>query len=236
MTPLITSIKDGLQTIAFPDVCVSCGQNSVNEGHHLCETCIDLRFEKANPNHKRSADDLILPEGVLLQHALWRFDKGGDLQDLMHQLKYKHLFNLGVQLGEALGGSLAKHPLFNHAIRERSVSLLAVPLHPSRFRSRGYNQSMAICLGVRKRTELAVISKGAVIRQKNTRTQTGFSARKRARNIAKAFFVVDREALQGKTLLIADDVFTTGATTFELARTVLDAGASGAIIASVAQA
>jgi len=75
-----------------------------------------------------------------------------------------------------------------------------------------------------------------VLRNKNTSTQTGFSIEKRRKNIDGAFDVVSTSAIEGTVCIIIDDVFTTGATTFELAANLKKAGSKEIIIATVAQA
>ena len=85
-------------------------------------------------------------------------------------------------------------------------------------------------------TGCTLINEKIVTRVKHTATQTGFTLEKRNKNIANAFEVVDRSVLNNVACLIIDDVFTTGATTFELADTLANAGVRKIGIATVAQA
>lgn len=178
----------------------------------------------------------MLPEGIYLQHALWNFDKGGYLQELLHQLKYHRLTGVGVDIGRQLGKSLLRNTEFTNRTKDRKVRLLPVPLHFKKRRMRGYNQAFFIAKGVAEVTNLHILEKDILLRIKNTGTQTGFSLEKRRKNIDGAFKVSDPEKLQDVLCVIIDDVFTTGATTFEMSSELIKAGCKEIMIATVAQA
>ena len=233
MLTSIKSIKKGFLEVLFPKVCTICGLSLSKTEQFICQDCIRNRFEIANPEHKRISSDSLLPEGVEAQHALWNFDKGGFLQDLLHALKYQRLTGVGEDLGVVLGNSLKRNPFFS--LKEEGI-LIPVPLHPKKRRMRGYNQAGFIAKGVKKATGILVCEPNDVIRIKNTKTQTGFSLEKRRENINEAFLVKNPTSFKNKFCIIIDDVFTTGATTFELADTLLKSGASKIMIATVAQA
>jgi len=228
-------IGEGLASILYPPVCICCGARYVDK-YHICDRCIEHKFQLANPEFERTTADTILPDGILFQHALWRFDKAGSLQDLLHQLKYRHLYILGLQIGMILGRNLKQSPHFKQIKSNGHVQLVPVPLHSFKFKQRGYNQAEAIAKGMSKIINLPVMDEETVIRKKNTRTQTGFSMQRRLRNVDGAFELIKKDKVLDRHQLIIDDVFTTGATTFELARTLLDGGAESVSIATVAQA
>src|SRR5699024_5323826 len=105
------------------------------------------RFQDANPYNAPASGDTLLPDGVVFQHALWQFDKGGDLQNLLHLLKYERLTAIGVDLGRKLGERIRVHPPLNKYLSENESVLLPVPLHPRKFRYRGFNQAFKIACG-----------------------------------------------------------------------------------------
>ncbi len=224
--------RDGLKNMLFPHVCEICGHQMPEQFSFVCEPCLSNKFEEID-NSEGKQEQILLPEYVLDQFAMWKFDKGGYLQDLLHNLKYRHLPGVGVDLGKQLGKKL----LQNYAmIGDHSWLLIPVPLHYKKEKIRGYNQAKVISEGISKVTKLAVIDKSSVIRVKNTKTQTGFSLTKRNANISKAFKVVDKTVLKNRHCIIVDDVFTTGATTFELAKELKNVGAGKILIVTIASA
>lgn len=233
MLTSIKSIKRGFSEVLFPKVCTICGLSLSDSEQFICPDCIKSRFEIANPERKRVSSDTLLPEGVVLQHALWNFDKGGFLQDLLHALKYHRLTGVGEDLGTALGNSLKRNPFFK---ADEECLLVPVPLHPKKRRMRGYNQARFIAKGVEKSTSIGICANQDVVRVKNTKTQTGFSLEKRRENINQAFLVKNPSAIKNKICIVVDDVFTTGATAYELSNTLLNTGAGKIMIVTVAQA
>lgn len=229
----LSFLKNGISEVLFPSVCFICGLKLSNSEHSICTNCASSKFEIANPEFLQSSSNTILPESVHLQHALWNFDKGGFLQDLLHELKYKRNTSVGLDFGMALGKNLKKLGKMKF---DESEILIPVPLHPKKNRMRGYNQARFIAQGISKVCGIKVCDAESVLRVKNTKTQTGFTLEKRRENIQNAFLINHKDAIENKDCIIVDDVFTTGATAFELAETLLEAGAHKILIITVAQA
>lgn len=234
---LMENITNGLARLAFPNVCVCCGRENTQQQRQLCSFCLENRFEDANPENKRVSSDSLLPEGIVAQHALWKFDKGGDLQDLLHQLKYERLTTIGVDLGRKLGQRVANHPLLAELFEEHNPVILPVPLHYVKHRYRGFNQAFKLAEGFQQVwSEMKICKVKDVVREKNTSSQTGFSLQKRLDNMKGAFKVNNKELIHNELIIIVDDVFTTGATTFELSQNLIDNGSGPVVILTVAQA
>ena len=229
-------VLHGLEAIAFPDVCLCCGTQTTDARHLLCPYCLEERFEPAINDHEPASSDVILPEGLSLQQALWKFDRRGALQDLLHHMKYDGIKRIGREFGEFLGGRLKGHAHYQKLAADHRLLLVPVPLHGIKQRMRGYNQSRMIAEGLTEALSLPIVSEGAVVRVKNTRTQTGFTLDKRLQNLECAFAVREPEGFTGATVMLVDDVFTTGATTFELWRTLREAGVEEGAVVTVAQA
>jgi len=232
---VVRYISEGLANITFPDICYICGTSLSETEDTVCIHCLKNRFELANPEYLKVSGAELVPDFVSLQTALWKFDKGGYLQDALHQLKYERLTGIGVDFGIALAWQLQQHPRVSKS-EEDEIILVPVPLHYKKRRKRGYNQAWYISKGISSVTDWPIAPKEAVLRIKNTKTQTGFSLEERRKNISGAFLVKDKSRVEGKTCLIVDDVFTTGATTFELAQTLFGAGARAPMICTIAQA
>lgn len=169
---------------------------------------------------------------------MWYFDKGGYLQALLHKLKYHHMRGIGLELGYLLGTNFlhkqtrdtlddlnSKHPL-----------LVPVPLHPSKKRKRGYNQARALAEGVGDATGWGVAEPGETERIKKTKTQTGLNLEQRSENLRGAFQVSSPNLFENRLPVIVDDVYTTGATTFELAKTIYKESGQKSGIMTVAKA
>lgn len=231
---MFEELRDNISSVVFPNACVVCGAEYPEEEFHICLHCRKHAFADANPKNRASASDAILPKGVIHQQALWTFDKGGVLQQLLHELKYHRLVPLGRELGIYLGHRIRNNPdCIEEIVRQKAV-LVPVPLHAAKYRARGFNQARVIAEGVGKVLNVPVVEPGSVRRIKNTKTQTGFTMKKRLVNMQNAFTVHQPECIDDVLTIIVDDVFTTGSTSFELARTLLAAGAFSSMIVSIA--
>jgi len=208
-------------SILFPPVCFACGHATVSAGRLLCPYCLMDGLQPAIPD-----PNVILPEGIDWRVSAWQFDKNGIIQHLLHGLKYGQLPRLGEELGEEAARRAGLGPRL----------VVPVPLHPKRLRTRGYNQAEAIARGVARATGGEVLADGVVIRTRHTRTQTGFSLDQRRSNLSGAFRCLDPDRLAGRDLLLVDDVFTTGATLFELHEACKPAAPASAAILTLAQA
>lgn len=225
-------IWSSISELMFPKVCAICGISLLKSQHFICTECAQNRFERAIST---KSDKINLPESVVGRFALWQFDKGGFLQDLLHKLKYHRLTGVGEDLGSILGNTLKKEGILE-SFNTQITLILPVPLHKKRRKIRGFNQAFFIAKGVSDILGYDIVEKDVIERVKNTKTQTGFSLGKRRENIANAFNLVSPEKIAGKNIIIVDDVFTTGATAFELVTELENAVLGKIFIATVAQA
>ena len=126
---------------------------------------------------------------------------------------------------------------------EKVDLILPVPLHPQKIRSRGFNQSYLLIRGwkaVAKAMHIALsdipIHTDVLTRSKATVPQTGLGRRQRLKNVKGVFSLRFPEKVYGKKLLVVDDVYTTGATVNECARTLLEFGAEQVDVLTLARA
>ena len=230
---LMKKIYQSYAEIAFPPTCACCGTSTNSEERFICSLCRAERFENAGTGQTD-----ILPNNVTFVNTMWYFDKGGYLQDLLHKLKYHHLKGVGLELGYLLGSDFL-HGRSQDELDEIYNSkplIIPVPLHRSKKRKRGYNQARALGEGVSKSTGWDIIESGAIKRIKKTKTQTGLNLKQRSENLRGAFQIADPEPIEKGFAIIVDDVFTTGATTFELARTIHETTGKKSGILTVARA
>lgn len=120
-----------------------------------------------------------------------------------------------------------------------SPLLVPVPLHPLKQRERGFNQTILLAESVARalrhhhphlRVELA---RHAMGRQRPTESQSGLTRRQRRLNLRGAFFVRNPKQVAGRAVLLLDDIYTTGATARECAKTLLAAGAASVMVATL---
>ena len=139
---------------------------------------------------------------------------------LIHELKFHGRRRVAARLAEAM---LAQEPV--RRVLTGGTTVVPVPLHPKRGRERGFNQAelLAVELGRRARLDVA---KGVLVRSRPTPPQTGLSAAGRRRNVTGAFSVRRRRRIQGRDVVLVDDVLTTGATALACGRALRAAGAS----------
>jgi len=139
---------------------------------------------------------------------------------MIHHLKYSGRVSFANPLGDILKGCLRREAFTGGLV-------VPVPLHRSRERARGYNQAELIA----QRLGLPVAPR-LLRRRKNTPSQTGLTRNERKRNLAGAFEA--RGQVSG-TLIVIDDVYTTGSTMNEIARTLKRAGAERVEVLTVAR-
>jgi len=112
--------------------------------------------------------------------------------------------------------------------------VIPVPLHPTRLRERGFNQAVDLARPVARERELP-LTVDAVARIRDTAPQFGLTVVQRKQNVKGAFAAKKPELLQDQTIILVDDVMTTGATAAECCRTLKDAGAKMVAVLTLAR-
>jgi len=134
------------------------------------------------------------------------YNRDSRIRKLIHNLKYKGIKEIGPELGRIYGYSLMKSEFLS------GIDIIVpVPLHESKIRIRGFNQSELLCNGLSEATGLPV-DKESLRRITVTATQTRKSRYERWVNVDGIFSVSDSSAIEGKHILLVDDVITTGST------------------------
>jgi ComF family protein len=159
----------------------------------------------------------------------------GGLRELIHLLKYERVRPaanvLGRMLAEAIEG-------LEFSVCQSPVVVVPVPLHVSKLKQRGFNQSELIVRTALKHNRVEgklALDNGILKRRRETLSQIGLTRHQRRENIRGAFAVVKPESVSGHEFLLVDDVFTTGTTVTECARILRKAGASKVWVATVAR-
>jgi ComF family protein len=227
----VRMIKDFI-SLFFPRVCLTCGDPLIKGLDELCVKCL-IELPKTN-NYLVSIPEFEMKFSgiIVLRHVLVYlfFQKRGIVQRLLHELKYNNKRELGIKLGAWYGKELA----IGSFIDEFDL-ILPIPLHKTKLRSRGYNQSEAFSEGLAKSLS-APVNVTSLIRIEASETQTNKSRIERWKNVEGIFVVVKKEEIAGKRVLLVDDVLTTGSTLIAAATPLLEAGAASVSVALLAAA
>ena len=194
--------------LLFPKVCAACKSILLNEEICICTNC---RHEIPLTNHHVNAKNeihQIFYGKVALEFAasLFYFQKHGLVQELIFSLKYRGNQQIGTILGFWMGEKIK-----NLAVVNSFDYIIPVPLHPRKFRKRGYNQistfGKALSETIEKPFEESVLKR---VRYSKSQTKKTFS--KRTQIDATAFDVDFGSLHHNKHFLLVDDVLTTGST------------------------
>ena len=215
--------------LLYPQICFGCGTDQVEKNMPLCNPCIhDLPFTDFFSINENPVEKIFWGR-VPVQHAgaLLFFTKDSLVQTLMTQLKYHHNKKVGILFGQLMGQAIAAEKKF-----EQIDLLIPIPILPSKINSRGYNQSQVIAMGIQQVWNRPIF--GDVLTKKNwSNSQTKKDREARLQQVPDLFTLNHPNSIEGKNLLLVDDVLTTGAT-LEAAIATLMAGSPASISIAVA--
>lgn len=213
--PSLKELRNGFVHLFYPDLCEGCSKPLVSGEHVLCMGCgallpeTNYHYSENNETALRFAGRVPFVKATSLAY----FTDDGLLQHLLHGLKYKGQIENGRYLGARLAATLEKGGWL------KDIDLvIPVPLHSTRLQERGYNQSAVIAEALGKR-----VSETSLKRTRKTESQTTKTRAERAENMKGAFLLTDERQVNGKHILILDDVLTTGATIEACANILLSA-------------
>lgn len=212
----------GLLTDLFdfflPRTCHACGCMLHDHESMFCTRCVEMLPRSLyhrmdlNPMERRFAGIVPFVRGT--GHFIYTRDS--DIAKVIHDMKYRKFPSLGVRLGEIVGDELKMAGFFDGA-----DVIVPVPMHWKKQASRGYNQTEYMAKGLSLSTGLPVSNSIKSVRAH--KTQTAMTLEERQRNLSGSFRVKDNAALEGKGVVLVDDVCTTGATLRTLASELADA-------------
>lgn len=207
MNTAFQSYWQGFAGLIFPRYCAACGNALFKNENVLCMCCFaDLPRTRFHTDPENEVARLFWGRVPLEQATSFMyFAKGSRYQHILHELKYNDQGVIGTAMGRMFGSELINTPFSAADI------ILPVPLHPSRLKDRGYNQSQLIASGIGEILRIPVDS-SMLSRVLDTRSQTHKSRYERWENVRHIFHCEHPEALTGKHILLVDDVITTGAT------------------------
>lgn len=218
--------------LLFPRLCQACNASLLGTEDLICTDCL---YNLPYTNFHTQPDNIVAQQfwgKIDLQHAyaLLYFEKGGKVQHLIHQFKYKRMPKIGNKLG-----SIAGEQLLQNTLLKPVNYIIPVPLHKSRMRERGYNQSTHFAEGLAGKLQ-ATVEEHNLIRVVKTATQTHKNRFARYENMQQVFAVKHPEKLEGKHIMLVDDIVTTGSTLEACAQELLKVPGVKLSIATIAYA
>jgi ComF family protein len=224
-------ISTSLFHLFYPHNCIGCGSDVLENENFLCLECINNLPHTHFAMHANNPVEKIFWGRVAITAAMseFYFSKASIIQNLIHEFKYKGNKKIGLYLGSLIGESLLNSNRFH------IDAIIPLPLFEKKEKKRGYNQAEILCNGISEVMNIPII-KNNVIRIIPTETQTKKHRAERWQNVEKSFTVLQPEYLEGKHILLVDDVITTGATLEACASEILKVNNVSLSVATLAKA
>jgi ComF family protein len=227
-------------SLMYPPVCAACGA-STGEPHGLCARCWSAISFISRPYCERLGTPfavdlggrLISPAAMADPPAFDRARAVAAYDDIAREMIHRLKYGDRLELARAMGGLMA---LSGRELIAEADMIVPVPLHRWRIWTRRFNQAAALAQVIGAAAGKPVAA-DILRRVKRTRPQVGLSRNERAENLQGALRVVPGSGhrLEGRRVLLVDDVLTTGATANAAARALLRGGASAVDLVTFAR-
>jgi len=194
--------------LIYPELCEYCQLESKVQGGPFCLPCLCKLPFTAYENLKQNDFTRHFEGRVQIDTgaALFHLSQGGQIEKILHRLKYEEKPQIAYNLGRFYGQILERYPNWKSA-----DFLIPVPLHPKKQRKRGYNQSESFAKGISAEIGIPICT-NVLVRKVNTSTQTKMNRVQRLFNTENSFGLINESNLLNKKIILLDDVLTTGAT------------------------
>lgn len=221
-----------LLDLFYPRICAGCKSPLLQSEHLLCTSC---HFHLPHTHYHLQQDNPVAKlfwgrVPLVAAAAFLQFRKGGRTQHILHAIKYQQAKELGELMGKLYAKQLVTQDTFNNV-----DVVIPVPLHPSKERQRGYNQSLLFARGLGDEMKREISSQH-LLRVTATETQTRKSRYARFMNMKEVFVVEKPHELENKHILLVDDVVTTGSTLESCAQLLIDKTGCSVSVATIAAA
>lgn len=227
----LSNILNDINRVLVPQVCFGCNGHLIGGEHLVCTVCRnDLPLTDYTFNEENPVDRIFYGRiNVKKASSFLFFYENGIVQQLIHNLKYRNQEDIGFFLGNWYGHTLKENKQLHNIID----IVVPVPLHRKKLRQRGYNQVARFAQRIAHHIDAEYIDH-LLVKTANTRTQTKKGRLGRLLPENALYVVSDIEYLKNKTVLLVDDVITTGATMEICAKTLTETTGTIVYIASMA--
>lgn len=233
-----TETSKNIIDFVFPNICLCCDK-SISKDKMFCSDCFSkIPFVQGTICYRCGHKLNLLPsqEKILCTKCLKKrpvydkaravFQYNSSSKNSILKFKYTGKIEYSRQFVQLL--MQAGKELF-----PETDIIIPVPMHPKRKLSRGYNQAAVLANLLSKKTKIAYDEK-ILIRHKHTPKQENKTFEERHKNVKDAFIVKNKRKIKNRTVLLIDDVLTTGATVNNCAKTLKKAGASSVFVLTIA--
>lgn len=204
---LLSFLSDFI-SLFYPRLCFACNKGLLKHEVVLCTECMynlpktHFHLMENNPVSNQFYGKINFNAAA----SYYYFSKGGKVQHLIHQFKYKGYQEIGLFIGKIYGRELLKSELYGNV-----DFIVPIPLHHSKAIKRGYNQSEVFAQGLALSMG-AIVNTTSLVRIYDSETQTHKNRFDRWENVKEIFKLNNDGSLIGKHVLLVDDVITTGST------------------------
>jgi len=230
----------GLINIVYPNVCLLCRRQISQDAQLICVNCTSVLKNNAPPFCQKCGRQLITHNELGLcalcqrnklhfKRAYSAFLYAGEIRQLISLFKYKGKMSLSRPLANMLTEFVKQYKI---PLQQMDV-IMPIPLHSARLREREYNQSQLLAQELVNKFDLRLDTK-SLMRARNTIPQVNLSDKQRWQNISGAFKLRKTKSISNKTVLLVDDLMTTGATCSEAACILRDGGAKEVYVLTLA--
>lgn len=229
MNKIITKSQKAIQKIIFPAKCMSCGKILLEkeERYGLCHSCwkkvfiirepVCKKCGKAIPDASEELCNDCMKRKHIFKQAKGLYSYDGAMKEIMYRFKYQNK-----RCYAAYFANLASD-LYADYFRVNNINaIVPVPMYEKKKKKRGYNQAEVFAKALGEKLSIPVFS-DLVVRTRNTLPQKGLSDIKRQRNLQNAFNI-NEKMIQSNSVILVDDIFTTGATADIVSETLRGAG------------
>ncbi len=210
---------ESMLSFIFPPTCGICGKENKN---YICNSCMKkLKEEKTYIPQIENYTEI--------KHCyIFKYD--GTIRQKILQYKFKDCAYLYKMFSEFF----VKNEKVCRFLKNYDI-IIPVPMTRKKIAKRGYNQSELVAKEIANNSENLVYLNKVLVKQKETNTQSALTKKERLNNVKNVYKIQNMEKIKAKNIILFDDIYTTGATCKECAKTIMNSGAKSVAVLTIAK-